>query len=84
MYFNKCWTMGGLLLPLRRFHYHPKHTAAYSAARVRVQKTKTNSPFQFYCALHVPSNTDVDAEELSNAVRSTLDGKPRLSWEESR
>eukprot|EP00752_Nemacystus_decipiens_P003651 g3365.t1 len=29
-------------------------------------------------------NTDVDEAELSNAVRSTLDGKPRLSWEESR
>lgn len=29
-------------------------------------------------------NTDVDAEELTNAVRSTLDGKPRISWEESR
>ncbi|CAN0071598.1 unnamed protein product, partial [Scytosiphon promiscuus] len=29
-------------------------------------------------------NTDVDAEEFSNAVRSTLDGKPRISFEESR
>lgn len=30
------------------------------------------------------SNTDVDAEELSNAVRSTLEGKPRIPWEEGR
>lgn len=29
-------------------------------------------------------NTDIDEEELSNAVRSTLDGKPRMSFEESR
>lgn len=29
-------------------------------------------------------NTDVDVEELANAVRSTLDGRPRISWEESR
>ncbi|CAM9939019.1 unnamed protein product [Laminaria digitata] len=29
-------------------------------------------------------NTDVDAEELSNAVRSTLEGKPRIPWEEGR
>ncbi|CAN0435689.1 unnamed protein product, partial [Ectocarpus sp. 12 AP-2014] len=29
-------------------------------------------------------NTDIDEEELSNAVRSTLDGKPRISFEESR
>ncbi|CAM9161191.1 unnamed protein product [Hapterophycus canaliculatus] len=29
-------------------------------------------------------NTDVDAEEFFNAVRSTLDGKPRISFEESR
>ncbi|CAB1098067.1 unnamed protein product [Ectocarpus sp. CCAP 1310/34] len=29
-------------------------------------------------------NTDIDEEELSNAVRSTLDGKPRMSLEESR
>ena len=30
------------------------------------------------------SNTDVTPEELYNAVRSTLDGKPRMSPEESR
>lgn len=26
----------------------------------------------------------MDAEELSNAVRSTLEGKPRIPWEEGR
>lgn len=34
--------------------------------------------------LHIISNTDVDAEELANAVQATLHGKPRLAWEESR